>query len=215
MKKIVGIITFGLILLAIAYWFVSSTISDRRVEEEKQELETEKRLQVEKSITDIITKHNAVTEWKHGFDKKGLASFGEIYTIEVEEVLIRADDRPIMFFANVEDVVKEANRYLVYFHNRFDFLLRADIHFVLDCTQDQVNEIILSPRAPFESNYAVIAKVSSIEKCIVRVRTEDNGRVGLSSPIFTSNVFVATGRCLDLLFVGDYKPAIFPEDEPK
>ena len=61
MKKIIGKIVSGLILIAIVYWFVSSIISDRRVEEEKQELKDEKQLQTEKSVADMASKHNAVT----------------------------------------------------------------------------------------------------------------------------------------------------------
>ncbi len=213
MKNILGKIVTLVIVLAIGYWIVSGIVSTRRTETVKQESKDEKQLQTEKSLADMITKHNAVTDWRHGFKDSTLIE--PAYTIEVEDALIRTDDRPIIFFAAVEDVVKEENKYSVYFNNKFDFLLGANIHFVLDCTPNQVNEIMLGPRSLFESNYAVIAKVSNIEKCIVRITTEDNRRVVLGSPIVTSNVFIASGRCLDLLFVGDYKTANFPEAEPK
>lgn len=200
MRKISGKIISGLILVSIAYWFVSSIISDRRVEEEKQELKDEKQLQIEKSITDIVTKYNAVTDWK---DKNSFSLSEPTYTVEVEDALVRTDDRPIKFFAAVEDVVKEANRYSVYFHNWIDVLLSADIHFVLDCTPDQVNEIMLNPRALFESNYVVIAKVSEIKKVKLKVTTSTENDDFTIEP---SNVFIAKGQCLDLLFVGDYEP---------
>lgn len=201
MKKIVSRIAFGLVLLAIVYWLISSVISDRRSEAQKERVETEKRLQTEKCVADMAAKHNAVTDWKQAFDKKGLALFEPTYTVEVEDALIRTDDRPIMFFAAVADVVRETNTYSVHFYNWFGAILRADIHFVLDCRPDQVKEIMLHRAGLFEK-YAIVAQISGVKKVKLKATTSTESDEIALEP---SNVFIAEGRCLDLRFVGDYE----------
>ncbi len=207
-----GKIAFGLILLAIAYWLLSSTISDKRVEAEKQESETEKRLQIEKSVADMVDKHNAITDWKQDFDKKGLGLFEPTYTVEVEDALIRTDDRPIIFFAAVSDVVRETNKYSIHFRNWYGALLSADIHFILDCAPNQIKEIMLHRTGLFEK-YAVIARVSEVKKVKLKATTSTNSDEVILEP---SNVFMAKGHCLDLIFVGNYELSDnFLETKPK
>lgn len=200
MKKIIGKIISGLILIAIAYWFVSSIILDRRVEEEKQELKDEKQLKTERSVADMAAKHNAVIDWRNGFDTNDLGLFRPTYTIEVEDALIRTDGRPIMFFAAVVDVARETNKYSVHFHNFFDLFSRnGNIHFVLDCTLEQIKEILLHQPNKLEK-YAVITRISEVKKVKLKLTTVSENDETFLEP---SNAFIAEGQCLDLLFVGN------------
>ncbi len=202
MKKIVSRVTFGLVLLAIVYWLISNEISDKRSKVQKKKVETEKRLQTEASVADMAAKHNAVTNWEQSFDKKDLLGlFKSTYTVEVEDALVRTDHRPIMLFASVADVGRETNNYSVHFYNWFGAILSADIHFVLDCTPDQVKEIMLHRTGLFEK-YAIIAQVSEVKKVKLRATVSAETDEVVLEP---SNVFIAKGRCLDLLFVDDYK----------
>jgi hypothetical protein len=212
MKKTMSRIALGLVLLAIVYWLISSSTSDRRSETQKEKVESEKRLQSEKSDADMVAKHNAVTDWKQNLNKKGEFLGDSVYTIEIEEALIRNDGRPILFFCGVNDIVRKENKYLVYFSNLFGFLASADVHFILDCTPDQVKEIMLHRAGLFEK-YAVIARVSEVKKVKLKLANypeehavTDYDVVETDKVVLEpSNVFIAKGCCLELRFVGDYE----------
>ncbi len=212
MKKTISRIALGLVLLAMVYWLISSSISDRHSEAQKEKVETEKHLQSEKSVADMVAKHNAVTDWKQNLNKNGEFFWDSVYTIEIEEALIRSDGQPILFFCGVNDIVRKEDKYLVYFSNLFDFLIPADIHFVLDCTPDQVKEIMLN-RADLFEKYAVIARISEVKKATLKLANYAEIDKVVLEP---SNVFIAEGRCLELRFVGNYElPKDFLKGKPE
>ncbi|HCO94685.1 MAG TPA: hypothetical protein DIU00_12170 [Phycisphaerales bacterium] len=217
MKNAVVRIVTVVVVLAAGYWIVSGIISGRRTEAEKKELEVEKqqseakkqeleevekRLQIEKSIKGMIAKHNASTDWRKIFNVKD-GSLNLLYSVEVQDALTDAYDRPIMFLAFISDVTRESDEYYVHFYFLESLYSMSDISSILHCTQDQVNEIMLNQRGFPESNYAVIAKISSAKKATFGLSCDEDQEVYIT---LFSNSFIARGRCLDLLFVGDYKP---------
>jgi len=212
MKKTISRIAFGLVLLAMVYWLISSVISNRRSEAQKEKVKTEKHLQSEKSVADMVAKHNAVTDWKQNLNKKGRGFFADsVYTIEIEEALIRTDGRPILFFSQIEDIGKKSDKYIVYFANLFGFMSSVNVHFILDCTPEQFEKIMLHPRL-FE-NHAVIAQVSEVKKVKLKLANypekhavTDYDVAKIDKVVLEpSNVFIAKGCCLELQFVGDYQ----------
>jgi len=163
----------------------------------------EKKHKITEEVKRLCSQYDAVTNWKQHFDKKG---FGEhTYTIEVKDALIRTDGRPILFYGVAHDIVRESDKYLVYwgygwaslFRDPFLDVLGCDIHFVLDCTLSQVEEIMHHSASSFD-DYAVIAQISEVEK----IRFElSSGESGEKVHVETSDVFMAKGKCLDLLLV--------------
>lgn len=214
-NALVKIVTI-VIVLAVAYWIISGIISRRRIETEKQaanaekqKVQTEKLLKIKKSIQEIITKYNAVTDWQEKLEKGGIEP---IFTVEFQDTLIRKDSRPLLFVAAVEDIVRDNNNYIAHFYNRFNTLLSADVHFVLDCPSEYVQEIM--NRSNRYENYAVIAQISGVRKVSLELITQADSiiyydeysfDVDISSDLEPSDTFVAIGRCLDLLFVEHYE----------
>jgi hypothetical protein len=148
----------------------------------------------------MINLHNAminwrdeVLNWKYDIEKQDSNMFGFTYTIDIEEALVRNDGQPIIFFGEAIDISKEANKYLVHFHNCSDFFSRsANIHFILDCTDRQMKKI-LKHREKKPNKYAVFCEVKKVKLNLTNVSSRK------------ANAFIAEGRCLDLLFVGDYR----------
>jgi len=220
MKNAVVRIVTVVVVLAAGYWIVSGIISGRRTEAEKKELEVEKqqseakkqeleevekRLQIEKSIEDMVAKHNASTDWSKIFNVKD-GSLNLLYSVEVQDALTEAYDRPIMFLAFVSDVTRESDEYYLHFYCLEALYSMLDISFILHCTQDQVDKIMLNQRdihERFVRHYAVIAKISSAKKATFGLSCDEDQEVFIT---LFSKFFIARGRCLDLLFVGDYKP---------
>ncbi len=124
-----------------------------------------------------------------------------------------------MFFSAVKDIVRKADSYSVSFSHVMDYAYGLDIHYMLDCTQAQVDEIVRNSKETgrtgrfFTSNYAVVARISTVKKVRFKLDTDAPDREDYDGPedvhiehdLFPPDVFMATGRCLDLLFVGDYK----------
>ncbi len=204
MKNAIGKIAFGVVVLVIVFWLFTSSTSKKSSETENQERKIEKHQQIEKIVADLVSKYNAITDWRQSFKKEGIGLLEPVFTIEVQDALIRKDNRPVLFFAAVEDIEKETGIYNVYFQNFFDIVFSANILYVLDCSTEQIQEIMKQPTSPFK-NYAVVAQITNVRKIRYGVTSDDEKNVKDDSSL-PSNVFEAKGRCLDLLFVDDYEP---------
>lgn len=215
------------VVLTTVCCFVSTTISCKRKERETRDIETRankqkvtaiKRAQRARLIQSLVNKHDAVADWRQKFFQKD-AYFAKypVYTIQVEDVLVRTDSRPVMFVADIEDVAKNGDRYTLHFSESrvFGFLSNPYFHFDLHCTQDQLNQIMQDHdgyNVPFPpAHYAVIAHISGVRKVRYqlvaradRVVSHDDGdfEVNISESVEPSNIFVARGQCVDLLFLG-------------
>jgi hypothetical protein len=207
MQKVLGRIIIAVVLVVIAYWLTSvvfrychSVSQENKLKTEKEKLATETRIQTEKSIAEMAKRNNAIVNWQNAFDTNELST----YTIEVQDALIKTDNRPVIFFAPVEDIVKETTKYSVHFYNPFSSFSPV-IYFVLDCTPEQIGKII-SHRSDLYENYAVIAQISEVKKVRFEVKGYAEIYEEVQLELEQSDVFVATGKCLELLPVGDYEP---------
>ena len=170
-----------------------------------------KKHKIAEEVQRLCSQYDAVTDWKQRIGEK---AFGQhTYTIEVENALIRTDGRPILFYGVADDIVKESDKYVVYWSTGFASLLRGsgaildlafgrDFRFVLDCTPSQVEKIMDNSVSTFD-DYAVIAQISKVEK--IRFKLEGNGGSyeDVSVNLEIANIFIAKGKCLDLLLVSD------------
>lgn len=174
-----------LLLVLILLFSVSCNRTDKEKTEDK---EINKKIQILKqAVSDMAEKHNAITDWEKNLDKHSL------YTIQVEDVLIRSDNRPILFFGRVDDITKKANKYFLHFKK----MLSPWIYFVLECNEEQVENILHNKDSTF---YAVAARISSIQR-----------------PEFEFehyHAFIANGLCIDLLPAKYYLPSPTPPPEP-
>jgi len=181
----------------------------------KKERVEEKR-QTTQQVRELCSKYNAVANWDKDFDDDKF-SFYTFYTLDVQEALIRADGRPILFFAGVEDVIKRANKYSVRFFAHYPPTSRS-LDLILDCTSNQVDKIV--SHTPSSSlfrldDYAVIAQISEVEKLKFALRAYAQGYDYAEVDVEAPNRFIATGSCLDLIFVGNYSSQDFSQKEEK
>ena len=197
-----AIMTIGIIL---------SSCDNNSSEETTQK---EKKHKITEGVKRLCSQYDAVTSWKQRIGKKGFLE--HTFTIEVEDALIRNDGRPILFYGVANDIVKESDKYIVYWGIGLASLLRApmsgafgpNVRFVLESTPSQVEEIMHHSASSVSfDDYAVIAQISEVEK----IRFElSSGESGEKVHVETSDVFMAKGKCLDLLLVVSK-----PKDEQK
>lgn len=185
----------ALLVLAGVGWGISRTISSRKEQREEEKEIT----RIEHSVAGMVAAHNAVSDWKK--ELGDALNLDPIYTVQLQGVLIRGDERPLLFYASVDDVKQQQDgNYLLVLSSGID--IRATIRLALECESDRAREV-LGRRVPeLENYYAVIAQIRSVQKIVDEVRSgyDSEARDGTSE----SPVFLASGRAVNLMFVGAY-----------
>jgi N-dimethylarginine dimethylaminohydrolase len=64
-----------------------------------------------KAIIELVDKYNAIIDWKKPLSKIE----SNVFTMEVEDALLRKDNRPVLFLASVEDIKRKEDKYLASF----------------------------------------------------------------------------------------------------
>jgi hypothetical protein len=189
----------------VAVWFTFTNNATTKMEKAKAAKGIEDaaaQKETQGAITQLGSKYNAVSDWNKPLSEKSLIS--PIFTIEVEDALLRKDNRPVLFLATVKDVERKENKYCIRFlvDDLEELGLFTKIEFILECTEEQAKTITHQP-ITFWTRYAVIADIQKVEKAIFNLKAESDSeetKIGVST---NDNIFFATGKCLDLLFVGN------------
>lgn len=181
-RKIYATITLVGLVGSLLIWGI---LQGRRREAE-QEAQRQKAFdKLRQKITDFAVGRGAVTDWQ-----KDLAdgSIGHaLYTADLQPKLVRADGRPIFFYGTLLDVETGADGYVVRFRSKPRLL--AEVDFSLTCASEEAAEL-MKHRADFLSVYAVIAQIGDV-------------RIDQNHPKEEiERVFLATGRCVDLMPTG-------------
>lgn len=200
-------ITLRILIIALGCFVVLSSCGRSKKEEIKQIEKAERKADIEQNIMKMANKYNAVLDWEKDLRPKSFLR--SAYTVEVQRVLVREDNRPVIFIASVQDMEKRGNEYIVYFDKwsgYFGISLEAylPILFILKCTEEQVKRILNQPKEILIENYSVIASISDVNKIRFSLTPYSLGEYEANIEIDSSAVFIAKGNCLDLLFVGDF-----------
>ena len=132
-----------------------------------------KQLEEDKAISELAARYNAITDWKEQLDE-----LDDVYSIDVENALIRKDKRPLLISAYVQDIVtKNGIPYLI-----FSEVGSPDIEitFILEYDSGQIEQLIKQVRE--NNEIALIASITTVQKANE-----------------SSDKFLANGRCLELL----------------
>jgi hypothetical protein len=79
--------------------------SDDSEETAEETVQLRKKQEIKQKVQQLCSRHNAVADWKESRVK---------YTVEMEEVLVGTDGRPVLLFASVQDIVRESEKYTLY-----------------------------------------------------------------------------------------------------
>jgi len=201
MKKFFQIAAWVVVIGGVIVWWVFAKNDEPKTKSAEQaKTKQAKEESTRKAIIELADKHNAVVNWSEPLSKKLFLS--PVFTIEVEDALLRKDNRPVLFLATVKDVERKENKYLVRFVVGFLEELPM-IEFVLDCTDEQAKKIT-QQQIEFLERYAVIAEIQKIRKVMFDLKANNDNEEPEISVDTTDDVFIVSGKCLDLLFVGDY-----------
>jgi hypothetical protein len=207
MKKLTLIVVLSLMLVGY-----KGDSSKENAKAEKERLEKEHQATAQK-IKALCSQYNAVMDWTQSLEK-----VWHPFTIELENALIRVDNRPVLLLGEVKNITKESDKYWVHFTQEAPYT-DFDIHFFLRCTPEHVKEIM--SHRDSSQDYAVIAQVSEVKKVSYLFAThnelvfnaEDFERGSREVTIIDidplSDLFIARGTCSDLLFLGDNRLSLY------
>ena len=183
-------------IIAVGVYVISATVSSGCSREEKQQARTEERLRIKQAVTDMVTEFDAVKNWEASFDEtRGHRS---LYTIDIRQALLQADGRPILFYGSLNDVLDGGEQDILWFT---DFFVGLDttVYFKLQCSKEKTKALLKEPTSFMADRFAVVAKIEQVSKPRFVVKTYEYEE---EIEIESSDALIATGRCLDFVFVG-------------
>ncbi|HUS71512.1 MAG TPA: hypothetical protein VMY06_00485 [Sedimentisphaerales bacterium] len=207
-----------LLLLVVCTVFINGC---RKQTEKEKEEETEKYLQIKTEVLELCAQHDAIIDWYKNLDLKGGNLYESLYTVQVQNVFLNQNKQPYLFFVVIDDIKKFNDKYILIVDQfyPYDYRQNLSIHLRLFCDRDTVDRIF-KRRPSYVDRYALIASIKSIVKPDLVIEPDieydllanqfdethpddiyDFLDLKISCENF--NTFIATGKCEDLVFVGE------------
>ena len=177
-----------LVILAVLGWFGYNTWSKREQEKIEEKKHADHLAKMTEELAAYARRFNAVTDWE---DKIKDVRF----SVGLEDVFATSAGRSILInVVSIDDVIRHGDKYYLC----FDDWDAQKIHFVLECDLALAKGLL--KEEPSASGCAIIAQIISVEKAGLQLKSgvttsEDESPIELDS----SDLFIAHGRCLDLL----------------
>jgi hypothetical protein len=159
-------------------------------ERAKRELEAQQHQEAVKAVAYLQTRYSAVVDWPREVKDK-------TFTIDVEPVFLRADHRPILFYAMLEDVRKENNATSLYFLT-VPTEGEPSMRLILDCGGCDLQS--LKKAANAIGDFVVVAQMTTAAKSL---------DVSEDAPDY-----VLRGKLIDSRYVGAYAMDKFLASQP-
>jgi len=201
MSEKLGCLVTVLIVVGIGMWLSLSSdkktaaknIAEQKAKDDAQAQADALLLQRQEALTTFAARSNAVQEWG---EKKAES------TADFQENMIRADGRPLLFVAYLQDIIKMEDSYLLFFS---PFLVRSfsdpplidwqkNIYYWITCDIPQGNRLreqLLSKN--YQKDFAVAARISSVERPWF-TQQGDSPRMALRT---SGKAIIAYGRLVD------------------
>ena len=173
------------VFILLSLFFLAPSCSQRETEEAKQ-IEA-RRQELRRSVLGMMSRTGAVSEWTN--TAHDISGRRKLFTSDFQELLIRADHRPVLFSGMLEDVEKRDQKYYARFRN-FD-KLGIPLAFVLECNPDLAAKLT-NQKAAYFGVYVVVAEISEVTSQTAEKPSGANEDD--SAPSTTAH-----GRCVDFL----------------
>lgn len=210
MKKIFINIFWGIVIFAVIGYFGMGHINKVKEEKAQQKLETEKKEKIKKDIKDIITKYNAITNWRKGL----------IYTSQLQTFLQNANERPVFISGTISDIEKKQSDYVLYLKSEGLFTYNSYILCELSISPEQYKKILamIGDSGNYNNIWGddglglgVVALIKEIKKPSLFIDAEAESAEEARVEINLSYVIIK-GNCL-ALFEENYSSLLFDDYE--
>ena len=159
----------------------------------------EKKLNIIKNVQVIKNKHKAIKFESFLINHK-LDLSKPIYSLSLQKVISNLQGKPILFYSYLIDYSKKGQQYFLVL---YDFVSKgAKIRYELECSEEQTKKVLEVPIDSPGDRYAVIATITDIRRPKFSVRAFGVGENEAEIEVEPSDIFIARGKCLDLVYVG-------------
>jgi hypothetical protein len=149
-------------------------------EKAKQKLNEQQRQETAKTVSYLQAHYNAIVDWPQELK-------GKSFTIDVEPIFLRADHRPILFSAMLEDIRKENNGISLYFLT-VPTAGEPAMRVILECGECDVQTLKKSGESI--GDYAFVAQITAAAKSL---DADEN-----------APEFILHGKLIDARYIGTY-----------
>ena len=201
MKSIIKVSLIIMTIVMVVY-AISNLIScqdSSKVEKDKRK--TEDQIKIKKAVSDMVVKYGAVDDWNSVLEKKDVLE--RIYTIHIQEALLNTNEKPILFYAILGDIIRSENDYIIRFETWFNY--PETIRFELLGNEAQVKRL-LKFTGDLLDEFAVVALIEEVRKPEFTIKAYPINSEEAEVEVESSDIFIANGKCLDFLYVGDFLP---------
>jgi len=179
--------------IIVCLMFLSCNQSSDKPKENKLS-EAEKNI-TRQLIQEMVTKHDAEQHW---FNDS--LAYEDIYTLELQEMVLDNNIRPILVYASIADIMKTDTGYKVILSNNFNLPI-FDLYYELILSEEQA-KYILSQKGSIFDNYAIVADIKQVDR-VSRISIDEGfGDYASFLSVDILGYFIIRGKCLDILFVG-------------
>lgn len=158
-------------------------------------------------IVSLAAQYNAVTNWQSRFDEDGMKledGHRSVYTADITEAVLRTNGQPLLVIGYIFEVANDGDTATLGV-KAYEYV---DMNFVLRCTTTQADLVLTQPTDEGEF-FAVIADVISVSRPGFETDTwveEDEDDVYAEVIVEPGDQYILHGRCLDLMYLGEYDP---------
>ena len=177
-------------ILVVLGWWGYKTFINYRIRKEREQQRVERRALDVAKIATITRQYNAITGWEAKlFDSVR----DHILSLEVEDAIVNTGGKPILISKPIDDVARRGDKYFLYVHGP-----ESSIRFILEC--DSVVAKSIEKDRSLGLNYTIVARIDSVEKAEFQIKpNSDHSEDSMPIEVFTSDVFYARGRCLEIV----------------
>ena len=158
-----------------------------------------KKLNITKNIQVIQNKYKAI-RFDTFLKNHKINLLKPIYSLSLQKAIANLQGKPILFYSHLIDYSKKGQQYFLVL---YDFVSKgAKIRYELECSEEQTKKIFEVPIGSSGDRYAVIATITDIRRPKFSVRAFGVGENEAEIEVEPSDIFIARGRCLDLVYIG-------------
>src|SRR6266568_3667284 len=147
-------VLFAAIVLAVAGWWAHDKFRDSKVASAHEKQRAERKQQSRDAVVAASKRYGAIIDWEEKFTH----STSEPFSIQLEDVIIPKDGKPIVVDGFVDDVKRHEDRFYLYVNdwNTVGF----NIRFVIECDAATARRVI-EKNESFGTIICVIVQVAS------------------------------------------------------
>jgi hypothetical protein len=172
-----------------------------------QQAKTDADLTADKEdVAGLAKRHAILLGWQTNLQKRGASA---PFTYDVSRALVPTNGSPVLLLMNLDDVHESEGFLHATFSSHYMSSGFFQLVLKLECSAAQGAELLADDRSSWHRIYAIVAKLSAVTRPAFTLEGAISGEDASIEVKSESDVFVAKGRCMDLVklrgshFLGD------------